>query len=162
MFRPFDLNSLIEKAGKHWKLGLTILIVFALGQISAPFLFKPHEGPAARHYEDNSDIPEAELKNNFMVTPLRRQHILYGTKSGGGHKAGQGKPGESEFPASWDDEKIILTALAIANDATLPMRPSGRYWLKQGTADGIDVRVVLDRVHGELITAYPLNVPRNP
>ena len=55
---------------------------------------------------DAADRPPAE---DIGVSPERTTHILDGdeTGGGGGHRHGVGKPGKTEFPASWDDEKII-------------------------------------------------------
>jgi hypothetical protein len=104
---------------------------------------------------------EKSENDSFVVTPQRRIHILVGDVKGGGHKAGIGKPGKTEFPKEWSDDKIIDTAHTIANDPKVPMRPSGKYWVKAKDVDGIKVRVVLDREKGEVVTSYPLNTPRN-
>lgn len=103
-------------------------------------------------------VPSAEepAKPAFIVTDKRRIHILFGDETGGGHRAGAGKKGKTEFPQSWSDDKIIETALRIANDERLPMRPSGRYWLKMDEVEGLKIRVVLNRETGEIITTYPL------
>ncbi len=98
----------------------------------------------------------------FILSEQRRIHILYGDGTGGGHKSGAGKPGKAEFPQQWDEEKIISTIVRIANDTHLPMRQSGkRYWLRMGEQDDIQVRVVLDREHGAIITGYPVERRRN-
>jgi hypothetical protein len=99
---------------------------------------------------------EAEkAQERFVLTEARKKHILYGSKTGGGHKAGHGKPGKNEFPRGWDDEKILSAALHIANDTSLPMRQSRNYWLRMGEVDGVQIRVVIDREKGEIVTAYP-------
>jgi hypothetical protein len=38
--------------------------------------------------------------------PERVEHILDGDKWGGGHRSGVGRPGKTEFPADWNDERI--------------------------------------------------------
>ncbi|NDE91169.1 MAG: hypothetical protein EB059_08570 [Alphaproteobacteria bacterium] len=94
----------------------------------------------------------------FKLTDQRRIHILFGDKTGGGHKYGTGSPGKTEFPESWDDEKIITVTKRIANDNQLPMRPSGRrYWLRMGEEEDLQIRVVLDRERGEIVTSYPVD-----
>ena len=45
-----------------------------------------------------------------LVSPSRRHHILDGEVRpngtyGGGHRAGTGYPGKSEFPARWSDDR---------------------------------------------------------
>lgn len=101
-------------------------------------------------------------KPEFIVTPQRRIHILMGDEKGGGHKFGVGNPGKTEFPKEWDDDKIIKTVESIANDKSLPMRPSGTYWLKMKEVEGLQIRVVLNRDRGEVVTSYPLNRAKNP
>ncbi|MBY0429128.1 MAG: EndoU domain-containing protein [Alphaproteobacteria bacterium] len=111
--------------------------------------------------EQNASV-DAQDKVPFKLTEQRRIHILYGDGTGGGHKAGAGKPGKTEFPANWNEDKIISTITHIANDNHLPMRQSGRrYWLRMGEQDGLQIRVVLDKEHREIITGYPVESHRN-
>jgi hypothetical protein len=139
------------------------------------------DGEAARADEDQADeragrsgweaadIETRPLLDSLRVTPERTTHILDGdeTGSGGGHRHGVGKPGKTEFPASWDDAKIISTALNVAGG---PDRPPVRQdwndtWLCTGTRDGVDVSVVVMR-SGEILTSWPEEggpgVVRNP
>jgi len=107
-------------------------------------------------------------RDGFRVSPERTTHILDGDPGGGGgHRSGTGKPGKTEFPASWDDRKIINTALDVARD---PDRPPVRQdwnnsWLCTGTRDDVDVSVVVLR-SGEILTSWPEEgspgVVRNP
>jgi len=142
----------------HW-----LLLAILAGAVALASYFGggtkslPHLGAQPAHEQQAAATTAAQ----FIITDQRRTHILYGDHTGGGHKFGAGKPGKTEFPKSWDDEKIISTALAIANDATIEMRPSGRYWLKAKDVDGLPVRVVLDKEKGEVVTTYPLNGKRN-
>ncbi len=96
------------------------------------------------------------LAQSFKMTDYRRTHILVGSETGGGHRFGAGKPGKTEFPQNWSDDKIITTIIRIANDQSLPMRPSGRYWLRMGEAENLQIRVVLNRERGEIVTGYPV------
>jgi hypothetical protein len=41
-------------------------------------------------------------------------HILDGDATGGGHRHGTGKPGETEFPSSWTDDQIIWDVESVA------------------------------------------------
>ena len=66
----------------------------------------------------------------LRVTPERATHILDGDATGGGHRHGAGKPGKTEFPAGWDDRKIIDTVLDVARG---PMR---RPAIKNGMTAG--------------------------
>ena len=62
---------------------------------------------------DAEDRPKAE---DIHATPERTTHILDGDKTGGGggHRHGVGKPGKTEFPASWDDKKVMDNVVDVA------------------------------------------------
>jgi hypothetical protein len=117
---------------------------------------------------DSADVKTRPSLDSIRVTPERNTHILDGDETGGGgHRHGVGKPGKTEFPASWDDAKIISTALNVARS---PDRPPVRQdwndtWLCTGTRDGVDVSVVVMR-SGEILTSWPEEggpgVVRNP
>lgn len=136
---------------------LVLFLALVLAALGA-FFGVQHPAPPAAEAIAPPAAQEAPAlqKGAFIITEKRRQHILAGDETGGGHRAGAGRKGKTEFPMGWSDEKIIATALAIANDEQVPMRPSGRYWLKMKDVDGIKIRVVLNRETQEIITAYPL------
>ena len=50
----------------------------------------------------------------FSCMPERAKHILDGDRWGGGHRHGTGRPGKTEFPVGWDDQKIIGHVLGVA------------------------------------------------
>lgn len=113
---------------------------------------------------DASDRPPAD---EIQVSPERRVHILDGDSTGGGHRHGVGKPGKTEFPASWNDEKIIASVLEVARR---PDKPPTRQdwndtWLCTGTRDRVDVSAVVER-SGNILTGWPEEggpgVIRNP
>ena len=142
-----------------------LLLVVAILAVAASFFHVPvatiSNTKNTVNIEQNS-TSDTEIKSPFIITAQRRIHILYGDWTGGGHKAGAGKPGKSEFPPSWDEDKIISTITRIANDSKLPIRQSGkRYWLRMGEQDGLQIRVVLDREYREIITGYPVENHRN-
>jgi len=90
-------------------------------------------------------------------------HILYGDERGGGHKFGIGKPCKSEFPESWSDEKITETVKTIAaNDNLNWQEENNGYFVTETMQDDIEIRVVLNDDKTRIITAYPINVKRNP
>jgi len=105
----------------------------------------------------------------IRVSPERTTHILDGDPApgGGGHRSGTGKPGKTEFPASWDDEKIMGHVLDVARRPDSP--PVHQHWndrwVCSGTRDRVEVSVVVLR-NGEVWTAWPeeggLGVVRNP
>lgn len=97
------------------------------------------------------------------VSSARRTHILYGDKTGGGHLYGVGKPCKSEFPKDWSAEKIINEVELIAANDNIPWRKERNgYHKTEQFRDGIKVRVIKGRQNAQVITAYPLNVTRNP
>lgn len=97
------------------------------------------------------------------ISDERRVHILYGDDGGGGHLHGVGKPCKSEFPRGWDEDKILSEVQRIAANDNLPWKKQGNgYFTAEDNADGIRVRVVLDRERDGVITAYPVNTRRNP
>jgi hypothetical protein len=129
----------------------------------------PADRRANRSAWNTADIETRPPLDSLRVTPERTTHILDGdeTSSGGGHRHGTGNPGKTEFPANWDDAKIISTALDVARG---PDRPPVRQdwndtWLCTGTRDGVDVSVVVLR-SGEILTSWPEEggpgVVRNP
>ena len=98
-----------------------------------------------------------------IISDARIQHILYGDDKGGGHKHGVGRPCKSEFPHNWNDERIINVTRAIAANDNLPWERQGNgYYVAEDYAGDIKVRVVKGPQKQRVITAYPVNVPRNP
>ncbi len=95
------------------------------------------------------------------LTAAGRTHILDGEGDGesGGHLAGRGIPGKSEFPPSWSGDRIVTTALALARAPDVPPVP-GRdgCWLVEAVRDGVRVRVVVEP-DGTILTAVPLSGP---
>ncbi len=98
-----------------------------------------------------------------VLTEQAEKHILYGTRGGGGHKYGVGKPCKSEFPKEWNDAKILSTVEKIASNDNLDWkRGDNGYYVANDTVDGVKVRVVVSGNKNTIITAYPLNGKRNP
>lgn len=98
----------------------------------------------------------------ITMSEKRKIHILYGDETGGGHLYGVGKPCASEFPANWRKEDVVERVLTHANDnLDWKQQQNGKYVAE--TMDGsIRIRIVLDSSRNEVVTAYPVNVPRNP
>lgn len=106
---------------------------------------------------------EDATRQTPVITGLRRTHILYGDQSGGGHLHGAGKPCKSEFPAGWSAEKIIGTVERAAANDNIPWQlQDNGYYAGDVMADNIRMRIVLNADKSEVVTAYPLNVQRNP
>ena len=77
---------------------------------------------------DSVDASNRPALDALRVSPERHVHILDGDAdgSGGGHRHGVGKPGKTEFPANWDDEKVIATVLDVARKPDKP--PTHQDW----------------------------------
>jgi RHS repeat-associated protein len=119
----------------------------------------PNETPGDKG--SSQEGAESGEKPN-LVEPDRAKHILEGDESGGGHRPGTGKPGKSEFPGSWSDEKILGEISDVATDPKSQREPAGGgRQVVRGTREGVDIKVVTDK-GGKIITGYPTNTPRNP
>jgi hypothetical protein len=115
---------------------------------------------------DAADRPPTE---DIGVSPERTTHILDGDETGvgGGHRHGVGKPGKTEFPASWGDERIIANVLDVARrpDKLPTHQDWNDTWLCSGNRDAVDVWAVVER-SGDILTGWPEEggpgVVRNP
>ena len=116
---------------------------------------------------DAIDAENRPALDSLRVTPERMTHILDGDSIGGGHRHGTGKPGKTEFPASWDDGKITETLLDVGRR---PDRPPGHQewndrWVTRGRRDDVEVVVVVAR-DGSVWSGWPLpggaGVVKNP
>jgi hypothetical protein len=137
------------------------------------------DGEAARGGEDSADTradhsgwDEIDAENGpdidaLRVTPERATHILDGDATGGGHRHGTGKPGKTEFPASWGDGKIISTLLDVARrpDSAPGHQEWNDRWVARGTRDDVGIVAVIER-DGRIWSAWPLpggaGVVKNP
>ncbi len=102
-------------------------------------------------------------QSNVLVTEKSRNHILYGDARGGGHLAGTDKPCKSEFPDDWPAEKIVEEVQLIASNDNLNwQRQDNGYYKVERMVEGVRVRVIVNRRIHEVVTAYPVNLRRNP
>ena len=129
---------------------------------------KPADGRVGRSGWDAMAADDRPPRDGFRVSAERTTHILDGDPGGGGgHRSGTGKPGKTEFPASWDDRKIMGHVLDVARHPDSP--PVHQHWndrwLCSGTYERVEVSVVVLR-SGEVWTAWPEEggpgVVRNP
>ena len=117
---------------------------------------------------DSVDAANRPSLDALRVSPERTTHVLDGDANGsGGHRHGIGYPGKTEFPASWDDEKIMNSVLDVAQrpDAPPVLQHWNNRWVCTGTRDSVEVSVIVLR-SGEVWTAWPEEgspgVVRNP
>jgi hypothetical protein len=121
-------------------------------------------GPDDASVTDQPDWPDPD---SIRITPDRATHILDGDDTGGGHRAGTGNPGKTEFPADWDDDKILGNIENVArNPDVKPDEPQPKgQWLYEGTRDGVHTYIVVNP-DGTVRTAWPREgdpgVVRNP
>lgn len=109
--------------------------------------------------------PAISLQASRIVnlSDQRRQHILFGDETGGGHFHGVGKPCKSEFPENWNEDKVIGAIELIAVNDNLDWRKEQNgYHVAEHQLEDLKIRVVLDKEKDDIITGYPVNVARNP
>jgi hypothetical protein len=127
---------------------------------------KASDAPEGNSGWDTVDAEKRPALDSLRVSPERRTHILDGDTYGGGHRHGTGKPGKSEFPASWSDEKIISSMLDVASRPDRPPKHQ-QYkdrWVTRGIRDDVEVVAVIAR-DGCIWTGWPQSGPgvvRNP
>ena len=105
---------------------------------------------------DTVDSEKRPRLDAIRVTPERTAHILDGDVTGGGHRHGTGRPGKTEFPASWDDEKITNTLLDVARrpDQQPGHQKWNDRWVARGTRDDVEVVVVISG-DGRIWSGWP-------
>lgn len=125
------------------------------------------DGQAGRSGWDAIDAENRPDIDTFCIPPERATHILDGDATGGGHRHGTGKPGKTEFPANWDDGKVIDTVLDVARrpDSAPGHQEWNDRWVARGTRDDVEIVAVIQR-DGRIWTAWPLpggaGVVKNP
>ncbi len=117
---------------------------------------------------DSIDASNRPALDALRVSAERRVHILDGdADGGGGHRHGIGNPGKTEFPASWNDEKIIDALLDVARrpDHSPGHQEWNDRWVARGTRDDVEVVAVVAR-DGRIWTGWPTpggpGVVKNP
>jgi hypothetical protein len=95
---------------------------------------------------DEVDTGNRPPLDALRVTPERTKHILDGDATGGGgHRHGVGNPGKTEFPANWDDRKIMDNILDVARRPDQPPihQNWNERWLARGRRDDVEIAVVI-------------------
>lgn len=102
--------------------------------------------------------PDWPDPDSIRITPDRAAHILDGDGDGigGGHRAGTGYEGKTEFPANWDDDKILANIEDVARNPDFrPDEPQPRgTWKYEGTRDGVHITAIVNP-DGTVKTAWP-------
>jgi hypothetical protein len=105
-----------------------------------------------------SVAPIAGSRSN-LVSAAKASHILFGDATGGGH-LWPGRAGKTPFPRSWSPDHVLEVISDIATDpsALIVSQVGGRTVLL-GARAGVTIIVVTDG--RDIITGYPVNLPRN-
>lgn len=110
---------------------------------------------SAWNIEAVEDHPDRPSLDSLRTTPERTKHILDGDSWGGGHRHGTGKPGKTEFPAGWDDDKIIGNVRDVARaPGDLPVFQPNHRWRVHGLRDDVGITVVV-LPDGRIWSAWP-------
>jgi hypothetical protein len=113
--------------------------------------------------------PDRPAVGDIHLTADRARHVLAGDgpgTPGGGHRNGTGRPGKTEFPAHWPDDKIVSTVEDVARnpDKAHWQAFNGR-WRVAGERDHVVVSAVV-RPDGRVWAAWPepggVGVTQNP
>ncbi|MGL5829078.1 MAG: EndoU domain-containing protein, partial [Angustibacter sp.] len=95
-----------------------------------------------------------------LASSARRNHILYGDATGGGH-LWPGLPGKTPFPRGWSADRVMHEISDVATDPNSTFKTGrGGSTIVTGTRDGVAIRVILR--NGDIVTGHPTNMPRNP
>ena len=104
---------------------------------------------------DDTDAATRPPLDALRVPPERAIHILDGDATGGGHRYGTGKPGKTEFPASWADDKVMDGILSVARSPdSASLQQNGR-WKVEGIRDEVKLSVIIT-ADARIWSAYPL------
>ncbi len=78
---------------------------------------------------------------------------------------GTGRPGTTEFPATWTDDQVLGNILSVARKPDRAVWQENNRWRMRGHVDGVEIIAIVKR-DGEIITAWPLpgrrGVQQNP
>lgn len=117
----------------------------------------PEQAGSGWRAPDVRDHPDRPAESDIHLPADRGRHILDGDgggSPGGGHRHGTGRPGKTEFPATWPDEVILplVEEITRAPD-TVEWQRNGR-WLV--TAERYEVRVTaVLQADGRIWAAWP-------
>lgn len=121
----------------------------------------PHAGESADAGRGGWDVLSEQggdrpPPGDIRVSAERRAHILDGDKTGGGHRHGMGSPGKTEFPADWEDAKVIDNVLSVARTPDeRPVRQNWNdRWRVQGEREGVGI-VAIVTSEGLVWAAWP-------
>lgn len=143
------------------KRSLAIFLFCLSMMVTIVTMVREHTAPVHDPFQATTNITAAN-DNAPRLSQQRSRHILYGDHTGGGHLYGVNALCKSEFPMDWSAEEIIAAVKTLAaNDNMRWSRAKNGYYTAEHWVRGVQIRVVLDREKDDIITAYPVNRPRN-
>lgn len=110
------------------------------------------------------DLKDFKKLRTVKVDEAAKIHILdWESWNRWWHRYWTGRTGKTEFPENWNDDKVINNIEDIISDknSKIVIEEWGIlqvFW----TREGIDIKIVVDPKTERVITAFPLNTPRNP
>ncbi len=112
--------------------------------------------PGSERVPESGERPDLALPVEVVMPAGRRAHILDGEPGdGGGHRAGTGRPGKTEFPVEWTDDRIVDAVLSVARYPDQPpARQANDRWRVAGTRDGVSFVAIVES-GGGVWTAWP-------
>ena len=114
---------------------------------------------------DNADALTRPPLDALRIPPERAIHILDGDATGGGHRYGTGTLGKTEFPASWDDDRILNAITFVARSPESVHQQWNQSWKARGEFDNVRTTVIIEP-DGTIWTGWPEEgspgVVRNP
>jgi hypothetical protein len=111
------------------------------------------EKPASSAWDAIDEAARPPL-DALRITPDRLEHILDGDATGGGHRSGTGKPGKTEFPASWSDDKITESILSVGRSPDSAALQNNGRWKVDGVRDEVTIDVIITQ-DARTWSAYP-------
>ena len=115
---------------------------------------------------DDDDLPKPRAAEEWKIARYELiernfQHVIYGeidNEIKGGHKAGLGRNNKTEFPPSWDDDKI-KQALLLVESEPHAARQTRSTTVRLREVDGVLIRMQTHSSNGMEIfdAAYPIN-----
>jgi hypothetical protein len=119
---------------------------------------EPASSPERHQRDSPRDTPastDRAAPDEYQLTD-RRIHILAGDETGGGHRHGTGRPGKTEFPAEWGDDRIVDAILAVVRhpDEAPKHQNWNDRWRVSGEHDDVQIVAIVES-DGRVWTAWP-------
>ena len=144
------------KAATGWMWDLTVP-----GNNDHDFYIQTATAAILVHNEDGPCPDESNLVN--LASDARTNHILNGDETGGGH-LWPGLSSKTPFPEGWSAARVMNAISDIVTDQAAwdNAVQQGSKTVLVGTSDGVEIRVIVNTNTGDIISGYPINLPRNP